>query len=86
MLFSFDLYDRDGSGELEMKEIETMVNEVYGDPTYKNNQHAMHIISVLEEEIDRNSQIRISIDDFAGFARKHQALLMPAFNMQPRKY
>ena len=38
-MFSFDLYDRDGSGELSAREVKKMLKDIYG-AEYTTNFHA----------------------------------------------
>jgi Ca2+-binding EF-hand superfamily protein len=39
-MFAFDLYDRDGSGELNPPEVTRMVQDIYGKAEAKSNFHA----------------------------------------------
>lgn len=39
-MFAFDLYDRDGSGELSPAEVTRMVQDIYGKGEAKTNFHA----------------------------------------------
>jgi serine/threonine-protein phosphatase 2B regulatory subunit len=39
-MFAFDLYDRDGSGELNPSEVTRMVQDIYGKAEAKSNFHA----------------------------------------------
>jgi len=36
-MFAFDLYDRDGSGELSAKEVTAMLEDIYGKKEVKSN-------------------------------------------------
>jgi Ca2+-binding EF-hand superfamily protein len=36
-MFAFDLYDRDGSGELSGNEVKKMMQEIYGTTNLKDN-------------------------------------------------
>jgi Ca2+-binding EF-hand superfamily protein len=47
MMFAFDLYDNDGSGQLTLQEIEDMVYGVYGHDAAQN-QYAGQIILDLQ--------------------------------------
>jgi Ca2+-binding EF-hand superfamily protein len=38
-LFAFDLYDKDGTGELSVEELEQMIKDIYG-KNYETNPNA----------------------------------------------
>jgi Ca2+-binding EF-hand superfamily protein len=80
LLFAFDIYDRDTSGELTVDEIVQMLRDVYGS-SFQSNAHASIILKRLHD-LQVNSLSGVDIDTFRGFAGKHQALLYPAFEIQ----
>ena len=73
--FSFALYDLDGSGRLERRELEKMVRELYG-ADWNENHLAKTCLNRL------CSLARFSRAEFLDFARTHPALLFPAFQLQ----
>ncbi len=80
LLFAFDIYDRDSSGEISVLEIQAMLRDVYGD-AYERNAHAKKIISKLDDILPGGCE-GVDVDTFRAFAIKHQALLYPAFEIQ----
>ena len=76
VVFTFDIYDRDSSGEIEAKEVQQMLKEIYG-KTFKNNTQAKQIANEIDVKLGD-----VDIEEFKEFARTHPALLFPAFLMQ----
>ena len=76
--FSFDLYDRDGSGSIEMAEMRQLVKAVFG--SRKLDEQTMKVMSSID--IDNSGTIRFS--EFQAMERKHQSLLFPAFRLQEK--
>ena len=76
ILFAFDIYDKDSSGEIEGKEVHQMLNEIYG-KNYKNNTQALQIAKEIDVKLGD-----VDIEELKSFSRTHPALLFPAFNMQ----
>lgn len=77
--FAFDLYDRDGSGDISKAEMFDLCKEVFGTAweTSKSTKHlAKNIFSYSSD-----SEC-ISFEDFREVARNHQTLLFPAFKLQ----
>lgn len=80
VMFAFDLYDNDNSGEIDMVEVELLLKEVYG-REFQGSTQAQAIMTKLrggDLGIDRN----ISVDQFREFCRTHPAVLYPAFVLQ----
>ena len=78
ILFAFNFYDLDGSGELTMEEIKDLIAEVYGYENFEKNEE-------LQQEImdaDENSDGKISFDEFKQWVVKTPVILYPAFRMQ----
>ena len=78
IMFAFDLYDQDGSGKIDFKEVECMLKEVYG-RKYDNNVQAQTIKKQLRAKYDDGA---INVDNFTQFVRTHPAILFPAFELQ----
>eukprot|EP00600_Ochromonadales_sp_CCMP1393_P004597 CAMPEP_0174970170 /NCGR_PEP_ID=MMETSP0004_2-20121128/9217_1 /TAXON_ID=420556 /ORGANISM="Ochromonas sp., Strain CCMP1393" /LENGTH=550 /DNA_ID=CAMNT_0016219837 /DNA_START=168 /DNA_END=1820 /DNA_ORIENTATION=- len=81
-MFAFDLYDKDGSGELDAKEVQKMLQEIYGTNNVKNDFLAKSVEKDIKE-VEKAGE-PFDIDQFRNFAKSHQALLFPAFQMQSR--
>jgi len=82
-MFAFSLYDMDGSGYLSATEVEAMMHDIYGnsrDSKVESKFLTKNIIQDLHRK-ERNGD-EFNLDDFRAFARDHQALLFPAFQMQ----
>ena len=79
VLFAFDVYDRDTSGELSSDEVKVMLQDVYGD-SYDRSAHAKAIVSKIDDIAGPG--FGVDVDSFRSFCGKHQALLYPAFEMQ----
>lgn len=80
IMFAFDLYDNDNSGEIDLSEVELLLKEVYG-KEFQTNTHAQSIMARLrggDLGMDRN----ITVDVFREFCRTHPAVLYPAFVLQ----
>jgi hypothetical protein len=80
VLFAFDIYDADSSGELAVDEVRQMLTDVYGS-AFKNNVHAKIILNRLDD-LAGNRCDGVDVDSFRAFCVKHQALLYPAFEIQ----
>ena len=52
VMFAFDLYDRDSSGEIDISELRAMLKELYGKRYSKNNTAVMLLkrISALADK------------------------------------
>jgi hypothetical protein len=72
----------DGSGLIDVSEIEIMLKEVYG-RSYETNTHAAIIRKKIAAVCDGKGD-SIGVDFFAEFVRKHPALLFPAFELQTK--
>lgn len=79
-MFAFDLYDKDSSGELSASEVARMLQDIYGSKEAKSNFLAKSVANDLKE-IEKAGQL-LDIEKFRHFAKTHQALLFPAFQMQ----
>lgn len=75
--FTFDLFDRDLSGFLDVSEVYELLAEVYGD-SYEQN----HRLKLLFEELDSNGDNKIAFDEFRNINQRYPSLLFPAFRMQ----
>mgnify|MGYP000395057526 CR=1 FL=1 len=80
VLFAFDIYDRDSSGELALDEVRAMLKDVYGS-SFENNAHAKQILKQLDS-LAINRSDGVDVDQFRAFCLKHQAVLYPAFEIQ----
>jgi Ca2+-binding EF-hand superfamily protein len=86
-VFCFDLYDHDGSGEIELKEIMIMVAEIYG-KHFESNASVKQMLNSLTAQVRKKDEfasaadIRLKINDFAEFCQCHPLLLQPAFSVQ----
>ena len=79
MLFAFDLYDSDSSGNIDKDEMKMMLKEVYGDG-FENNDFAQRILAKIDGfEIDGED---IDIRRFKEFTKRYPGLLFPCFKMQ----
>jgi Ca2+-binding EF-hand superfamily protein len=78
IVFAFDLYDTDETGELSPPEIQEMLKDLYGEHA-NTNAHAKH---VRKEILSLDRRTFFTIDKFRDFVRSHPALLFPAFQMQ----
>lgn len=80
IMFAFDLYDNDNSGEIDLGEVELLLKEVYG-REFQSSTQAQTIMAKLrggDLGIERN----INVDQFREFCRTHPAVLYPAFVLQ----
>ena len=81
--FSFELYDCDDSGFLDLDEIRLILREVYGKHKYKSTQASQHILEEIESRIETGKCVGgLNLADFNEFCRHHPALLYPAFELQ----
>lgn len=80
MLFAFDLYDLDNSGEIDQDEMERIVVEIYG-----TGDRTSYMAKQLILEINKLSgmdMISINKEQFCKFVHYHPSMLLPAFTMQ----
>lgn len=77
-IFTFDLYDKDRSGVLSGPEIEVIIRDLYG-KHYAENPKAKSILHELKQ-IEKHDTF--NVEKFAEFAKYHQGLLFPAFQLQ----
>jgi hypothetical protein len=75
--FSFSLYDLDGSNVLENYEVNLLIETVYG---RKIDQHEK--VGKVLEKLDKNSDGKVTIDEFILFAKHYPLILYPAFTIQ----
>ena len=81
--FSFELYDADDSGYLDLDEIKLILREVYGKHKYKSTQASQHILKEIETMIETGKCVGgLNLATFNEFCRHHPALLYPAFELQ----
>ncbi|KAL4157772.1 hypothetical protein PRNP1_003557 [Phytophthora ramorum] len=79
--FAFDLYDVDGSGEIEHDEVERCVREIWGS-AWETNPNAHKIVEKLDIIMAGTPNNRLSPSLFQEFAARHPMLLFPAFELQ----
>jgi len=77
-IFTFDLYDQDGSGILSIEEMGQILHDIYG-AEYKRNPKAKAVAMELKK---LDSKAGMNIDSFKKFAKTHGALLFPVFQLQ----
>jgi Ca2+-binding EF-hand superfamily protein len=75
--FAFDMYDTDEDGELSIPEIETMIEDLYGE---KGGRKCLSQITQYAEE--RGGAL--SLNSFISFTANHQMLLFPMFLIQQK--
>lgn len=80
IMFAFDLYDNDNSGEIDLAEVELLLKEVYG-REFQSNTQAQSIMAKLRGG-DIGMERNINVDQFREFCRTHPAVLYPAFVLQ----
>lgn len=73
--YAFELFDHDGSGMLEVAEVEQLVAYVYGK---KIDGKVKQVLS----GIDKNKSGTVSFTEFAEYNRNFPILLFPAFQVQ----
>ncbi|OQS07915.1 hypothetical protein THRCLA_00089 [Thraustotheca clavata] len=78
--FSFGLYDEDSSGEIDTREAERFICEVWGDE-WHHNQHAEAVNEKLNL-MARSHDGVITQVEFIKFMHTHPILLFPAFQIQ----
>ena len=74
--FAFDLFDRDGSGSMDTREVVDMVELVLGKT--KRNKTVKDFINKL----DKDGSGDVSLDEWYDMNRRCQSLLMPAWELQ----
>ncbi|KAK1945482.1 hypothetical protein P3T76_002530 [Phytophthora citrophthora] len=79
--FAFDLYDVDGSGEIEHEEVVRCVREVWGGG-WDTSPNAIKIVEKLDNIMANTPNNRLSANLFQEFAVRHPMLLFPAFELQ----
>ncbi|KAJ0412064.1 hypothetical protein ATCC90586_004610 [Pythium insidiosum] len=79
--YAFDLYDLDGSGEIEPAEASRCVREVWGSE-WERNANAQKVMTKLEAAMSENAHGRLTIHMFQDFSQRHPMLLFPAFQLQ----
>jgi hypothetical protein len=79
--FAFDLYDVDGSGEIEHDEVVRCVREVWGS-AWETSPSAQKIVEKLDTIMAGTPNNRLSTNLFQEFAVRHPMLLFPAFELQ----
>ncbi|GMF64522.1 unnamed protein product [Phytophthora lilii] len=79
--FAFDLYDVDGSGEIEHDEVVRCVREVWGS-AWESSPSAHKIVEKLDNIMANTPNNRLSANLFQEFAVRHPMLLFPAFELQ----
>ncbi|KAE8915378.1 hypothetical protein PF005_g2864 [Phytophthora fragariae] len=79
--FAYDLYDIDGSGEIEHDEVVRCVREVWGS-AWETSSSAQKIVDKLDAIMANTPNNRLSAALFQEFAVRHPMLLFPAFELQ----
>lgn len=79
--FAFDLYDLDGSGEIEHDEVVRCVREVWGS-AWEDSNSAQKIVAKLDTIMETTASGKLSVQKFQEFALRHPMLLFPAFQLQ----
>ncbi|GMF47995.1 unnamed protein product [Phytophthora fragariaefolia] len=79
--FAYDLYDVDGSGEIEHDEVVRCVREVWGS-AWETSSSAQKIVEKLDSIMANTPNNRLSAALFQVFAIRHPMLLFPAFELQ----
>jgi len=82
VLFAFDLYDRDGSGTIELDEMVILCKDIYGKDYHKNRlaQQILDKIQILNDAVTGSGEV--TVEKFAHFCESHPGLLYPAFQFQ----
>ena len=80
IMFAFDLYDNDNSGEIDIGEVELLLKEVYGREFQTSSQAQAIMVKLKSGENDLKRDI--NVDSFREFCRTHPAVLYPAFVLQ----
>lgn len=80
IMFAFDLYDNDNSGEIDLGEVELLLKEVYG-REFQSSTQAQTIMAKIRGG-DLGVERNINVDQFREFCRTHPAVLYPAFVLQ----
>ena len=65
VIFAFDIYDRDSSGDIGPGEVKNMLKELYGS-RYKKNPHTTAVLN----QLDKLELTSINIDNFRLLAEK----------------
>jgi len=77
VIFAFNLYDTDNSGQLEIVEMKELVAEVYGSKWAENVR-----LQKIIENLDDNSDGLVSQREFRDYNKAYPAILFPAYSMQ----
>ncbi|KAJ1433788.1 hypothetical protein B484DRAFT_7812 [Ochromonadaceae sp. CCMP2298] len=84
--FTFDMYDSDGSETLQLEEIDTMLEDVYG-----HKKDVLHHTPLVRNVITQLYKLQedaamksagLGSDEFVKFTRYHHGLLYPTSQMQ----
>ena len=78
MRYAFDLFDVDGSGQLETAEIKRLVCYVAG--SKKPDARSAKVLKLMDSDNDG----QISFPEFVRYNRKFPSILFPAFSMQQK--
>ncbi|CAN0130061.1 unnamed protein product, partial [Heterosigma akashiwo] len=75
--FTFDVYDQDNGGLIDVKEIQNLLKDWYGE-SFGQNRAAVAIVQALEEK----EEPVFSLQQFKHFVRNHELIMFPVFTMQ----
>jgi len=74
--FAFDLFDHDGSGNIDKHEVHQMLAMVFG--KRKPNKQVKNLL----EKMDKDKSGEVSLEEWRDMNRRAQSLLMPAHDLQ----
>lgn len=77
--FSFQLFDTDQSGYIELEEVEELIKSVQGT---KFERHVMKFVRKVLKECDKNNDGRISMHELYYLHKQLNTLFLPAFAFQ----
>jgi Ca2+-binding EF-hand superfamily protein len=83
--FTFDLYDHDCSGFIELKEIMMMMRDLYGDSFETNDSGKQMLAELTNAAKDQNktsSKVILGPKEFQNFCLKHPELVKPSSSFQ----
>ena len=93
-LFTFDIYDHDSNGLLELKEVFMMFHDFYGN-AFMENSKVKSMLDTLKQSMKKSGRAKgldadectlgglsLSINEFKMFCQQHKMLLAPAYVFQ----
>eukprot|EP00638_Chattonella_subsalsa_P000565 CAMPEP_0117734896 /NCGR_PEP_ID=MMETSP0947-20121206/960_1 /TAXON_ID=44440 /ORGANISM="Chattonella subsalsa, Strain CCMP2191" /LENGTH=563 /DNA_ID=CAMNT_0005549789 /DNA_START=99 /DNA_END=1791 /DNA_ORIENTATION=- len=83
-LFTFDLYDYDGTGQLSTKQLKHMFEDIYGKDFLSDKRVQENLVRLSRtcQEKDANGIGIVRAEDFQFYVRKAHSMLFPAFKVQ----